>query len=80
MTETTQKKGLSPFTRQVSELVGGPGITIARGSSIAEAAKLMAEQGVGSLVVLEGSEPVGMNQNGYGAARVGGQYGYRTKS
>ncbi|MCZ6533809.1 MAG: DUF294 nucleotidyltransferase-like domain-containing protein [SAR324 cluster bacterium] len=60
MTENTQKKGLSPFTRQVAELVGGPGITITRGSSIAEAAKLMAEQGVGSLVVLEGSEPVGM--------------------
>ena len=58
--KATEKKGLSPFSRQVRELVQGPGVTIAAGSSIADAAKLMTDRRVGSLVVMREEEPVGM--------------------
>lgn len=54
------RKGLSPFTREVRELVSGPGVSIESGSTIAEAAALMAESKIGSLIIMKDGSPVGM--------------------
>lgn len=55
-----QRRGLSPFTRKVRELVTGPAVAIESGSTIAEAAALMSESRIGSLVVVQDGNPVGM--------------------
>ncbi|CAN5651703.1 hypothetical protein BH18ACT15_BH18ACT15_07810 [soil metagenome] len=46
--------------RQVSEVMSAPVVTAAPGDSVAEAAKLMQEKNVGSVVVCDGDKPVGI--------------------
>ncbi len=50
----------SPFDTRVGELVARSGIGIAPDATIREAAERMAEESIGSLVVLEAGEPVGI--------------------
>lgn len=60
MEKTADRKGFSPFTCKVSELVTGPGLTIASGSTVGQAAELMTTSGVGSLVIMGQGKPVGI--------------------
>ena len=55
-----RQKSISAFSGQVGDLVKGSAITIALGKSVGEAARLMSEARVGSLVVVSGKKPVGI--------------------
>jgi len=58
---TSPRGDLALFVRRVRELVKGPPVTCLRSARVAEAARLMSERGVGSIIVAgaEG-EPVGI--------------------
>ena len=60
MAESDPTRGLSPFTREVRELITRQGLTISSGSTVAQAAGIMASSRVGSVVVMAGSQPVGI--------------------
>jgi len=60
MNDALPQESLSPFSHTMGELVKGEVRTIAADSPAQDAARIMNENGIGSLVVLDGSEPVGI--------------------
>ncbi|MGH7414897.1 MAG: DUF294 nucleotidyltransferase-like domain-containing protein [Candidatus Rokuibacteriota bacterium] len=58
---TSSRDDLALFVRRVRDLVKGPAVTCARSTGVAEAARLMSERSVGSVIVTGGGgEPEGI--------------------
>ncbi|MBF0286238.1 MAG: CBS domain-containing protein [SAR324 cluster bacterium] len=60
MNTPVHTKAFSPFSNIVYELVKGPIHTIGKGTSIQEAANKMTKKSIGSLVVVEKGQPIGI--------------------